>query len=162
MSHTVFPSLSAGSSWPIRTQACCRIFFLTFVLHTYFSILGYRKRKLLSSHCSFNFHSFSFSACSCGMWTFLDQGWNLRHSRDLSHSSDNAGSLTCCTTRELLFFFFPFFLVENTQKTSSLNHFLGIQFSSIRDIANVAKPSPRAISRTLFILQNGTTIPVEQ
>ena len=31
-----------------------------------------------------------------GIQTFLVQGSNLCHSRDLSHSSDNAGSLTHC------------------------------------------------------------------
>ena len=32
-------------------------------------------------------------------------GLNLCHSSDPSHCSDNAGSLTCCTTRERLSFF---------------------------------------------------------
>ena len=32
---------------------------------------------------------------------FLGQGSNLGHSQDSSHSSDKAGSLTHCTTREL-------------------------------------------------------------
>lgn len=31
------------------------------------------------------------------------QGWNLSHSSDPVCCSDNAGSLSCCTTRELLF-----------------------------------------------------------
>ena len=31
----------------------------------------------------------------------LGQGSNQRHSSDSSHLGDNAGSLTCCTTREL-------------------------------------------------------------
>ena len=33
------------------------------------------------------------------MWKFLAQVLNLHHSRDPSHCSDNAGSLTCPTTR---------------------------------------------------------------
>ena len=35
------------------------------------------------------------------MWKFLGQGLNLSHSSNLSCCSDNARSLTCCTTREL-------------------------------------------------------------
>ena len=38
--------------------------------------------------------------CTLSMWKFLGQGLNLRHSSDLSHCSDNWGSLTCCATRE--------------------------------------------------------------
>ena len=38
---------------------------------------------------------------SKGEWKFSGQGWDLNHSSDLSCCSDNAGSLTCCTTREL-------------------------------------------------------------
>ena len=38
------------------------------------------------------------------MQKFLGQGLNLCYSSDLSHSSDNAGSITHCTTRELLIF----------------------------------------------------------
>ena len=37
---------------------------------------------------------------------FLGQGLNPRHSSDPSHFSDNASSLTCCTTRELTFLSF--------------------------------------------------------
>lgn len=33
-----------------------------------------------------------------GMWKRLGQGWNLCHSGHLSRSSDNARSLTPCTT----------------------------------------------------------------
>ena len=39
--------------------------------------------------------------CDHGMWKFLGQGLNLCHSRDLSYYSDNARSLTYCTTKEL-------------------------------------------------------------
>ena len=38
------------------------------------------------------------------MWNFWGQGSNPCHSSDLSHSSDNSGSLTCGATRELDFF----------------------------------------------------------
>ena len=39
--------------------------------------------------------------CTHGMWWFPGRGSNLRHSSNLSHCRDNAGSLTCCTRREL-------------------------------------------------------------
>ena len=38
-----------------------------------------------------------------GIWRFPDQGLNPCLSSDPSHSSGNAISLTCCTTRELPF-----------------------------------------------------------
>lgn len=47
------------------------------------------------------------------MGKFPDQGSNLHHSSDLSHSSDNARFLTHCTTRGL-----PFFLLGLWQLTS--------------------------------------------
>ena len=47
---------------------------------------------------------FLFFGCTHGTWKFLGQGSNLCHSSDLSCPSDNAGSSTCCTTRELLGF----------------------------------------------------------
>ena len=42
-----------------------------------------------------------FFGCTCGLWKFLGQGSNLRHSCNQNHSSDNAGFLTCWATREL-------------------------------------------------------------
>ena len=36
-----------------------------------------------------------------GMWKFPGQGSNPCHSSNLSRFSDNAGSLTCCATKEL-------------------------------------------------------------
>ena len=47
----------------------------------------------------FPFFLFSFA---CGIQKFLGQGLYL------SHSSDNAGSLTCCATRELVNLVFKF------------------------------------------------------
>ena len=41
-----------------------------------------------------------------GMWKFLSQGSNPCHSCNPSHSSDNGGSLTHCTTKELLVIYF--------------------------------------------------------
>ena len=38
------------------------------------------------------------------MWKFQGEGLNRCHSPGRCHSSDNAGSLTHCTTRELFFF----------------------------------------------------------
>ena len=56
----------------------------------------------LSSHPSRN--SFFFFGHAHGMWKCLGQGSNMHHSRNLLPCSDNAGSLTHCTTREVLFF----------------------------------------------------------
>ena len=39
--------------------------------------------------------------CACGRWKFPGQGLNPHHSSGQSHCSDNAGSSTHCTTREL-------------------------------------------------------------
>ena len=36
------------------------------------------------------------------MWNFPGQGSNLSHNCDMYHDCDNAGSLTCCATREFL------------------------------------------------------------
>ena len=36
------------------------------------------------------------------MWQFLVQGWNPINSSNLNHNSGDTGSLTHCTTRELL------------------------------------------------------------
>ena len=46
------------------------------------------------------FFFFFFFCHSCGVWKFLGQGSNLYHSSHLSHSRDDIGSLTLCTTRE--------------------------------------------------------------
>ena len=45
---------------------------------------------------------FIYFGCTHGMQKFLGQGSNLLHSSNLSHSSDNAGSLTYWAIRELL------------------------------------------------------------
>ena len=47
-----------------------------------------------------------YVVCTHSIWKFLVQGLNLLHSSDLSHFSDNTGSLTCCAARELLDFIF--------------------------------------------------------
>ena len=43
-----------------------------------------------------------FFGCARGMWKFLGHGLKPCHSSDPGCCSDNAGSLTCCATRELL------------------------------------------------------------
>ena len=40
------------------------------------------------------------SGCVHSMWNFLGEGSNSHHSSSPSHHSDNARSLTCCSTRE--------------------------------------------------------------
>ena len=57
-----------------------------------------RRRSLVPFFFLFLFFFF-WLLTACG--SSLGQGSNLFHSRDLSHSSDNAGSLTCCASREL-------------------------------------------------------------
>ena len=47
-----------------------------------------------------------FFGCAPSMQKFLDQGSNPSHSSDLSQTSNDTGSLTCCTTRELWELFF--------------------------------------------------------
>ena len=78
-------------------------------------LLGVSSRGLSSGHtylwclsvCPsflFFFFFFFFFFCwpRCSIWKFQGQGWNLHHSSNRSCFSDNAGSLTCGTTRELL------------------------------------------------------------
>ena len=57
---------------------------------------------LFPHYCFFLSHSLFFLATLCGIWKFPGQGSNPCHCNDPSHCSDNAGSLTCCTTREFL------------------------------------------------------------
>ena len=57
------------------------------------------------------------------MWQFLGQGLNLHHSSDLSHCSDNAGSLACCAQENSC----PFFnWVVCLEKKFFLKEFLGV------------------------------------
>ena len=53
-----------------------------------------------------------FFGHTCSMWKFLGQGSNPCHHSDPNRCSDNAGSLTCCATRELLYGFLRCFRVE--------------------------------------------------
>ena len=45
---------------------------------------------------------FGFSGQAWGTWKFLGRGSNPSHSSNLSHCSDNTGSLTRCATMDLL------------------------------------------------------------
>ena len=69
-------------------------------------------RKILTNLINV-YSSFSFFGWARGMWKFLCQGSSLCCRSDLSHSSDNARSLTHWATRELLILFLTnfFFLV---------------------------------------------------
>ena len=53
----------------------------------------------------FSFFFFFFFGSTHGMWKFPGQASNLHHSSDLSRCSDHTGSLTPCTTREILIVF---------------------------------------------------------
>ena len=58
---------------------------------------------------SYIFYLFIYFCHAHSTWKFLGQGSNPCHSSDSSHRSDNAGSLTPCTTKEL-----PFPLLNRT------------------------------------------------
>ena len=59
---------------------------------------------------------FFFSQNQACMWRFLGQGSNLRHSADPSHSSDDAGSFTCCHQRAS----YSLFLLTRTHSRDSV------------------------------------------
>ena len=65
------------------------------------------------------YFSLSLFGCTHGMWKFLGQGSNPCHCSNPIQHIENAGSLTCCTTRELLklFFFFFFFFFAFSRVT---------------------------------------------
>ena len=65
-----------------------------------------------------------FFGCTHGTQKFTGQGLNLCHGGDLSHSSDNTGSLTHWTTRELLFFEWIIFLEVTVAFFRDLNFIL--------------------------------------
>ena len=69
-----------------------------------------------------------FWLCPHGMLKFLGQGSNPHHSCSLSHSSDNAGSLTHCATRERLIGLLGFF--------SSVKNFMGILIKIALNLQN--------------------------
>ena len=52
-----------------------------------------------------------FFGCSHSIWKFPGQGSNLHHSKDPSHSSDNAGSLNRCTTENIILWHFKIKIV---------------------------------------------------
>ena len=59
---------------------------------------------------------FLFFGHSCSMWKFLSQGLNL------NHSSDNANSLTCYVTRELLHYSFYLHFPNNVEYPVLIGH----------------------------------------
>ena len=83
-------------------------------------VLGDSSRHLLI------FYSFVVVVVLVACGKFPCQGLNLSHSRDLSHFSDNAGSLTHCATRELLIFY-PF----KSSSLTLLKQLLDVYFSNI-------------------------------
>ena len=56
-----------------------------------------KKGQLVLSICFLTL----FFGYTCGTWKFLGQGLDMRHGSASSQCSDNAGSLTHCTTRKL-------------------------------------------------------------
>lgn len=57
--------------------------------------------QYLSLAQAFIFPYFTFLAIPADMWIFLGQGSNWHPSINPSYGTDNAESLTCCTTKEL-------------------------------------------------------------
>ena len=60
---------------------------------------------------SLSFFFFFFFGHTCSMWKLPGQGWILRCRCDLCHRCRNAGSLTCCATRELSKLFKYFLII---------------------------------------------------
>ena len=73
---------------------CQRTFIKTSISH-----------QILENNYLLTWYYYYFFGCSHGMWKFPGQGSNPPRSSDPSHSSDNAVSLQCCTTRELQNYF---------------------------------------------------------
>ena len=62
----------------------------------------FRPKQVLVETCDYyTLPFFFFFDYTHDMRKFPGQGSNLHNSSDLSHSSDNPGSLTCSATREL-------------------------------------------------------------
>ena len=80
-----------------------------FILLSYPTSLNYFFYLLPSSYFQlfFSFLFFFFFGCAHGRWHLEVPGPGIEpyHSSDLSRSSENAGSLTHCATRELPAFF---------------------------------------------------------
>lgn len=57
--------------------------------------------------------------CTLGIWKPPGRGLNPRHRRDTNHCSDNAVSLTCCTTKGHLHFFQCMVLASMRSTTTS-------------------------------------------
>ena len=84
------------SSGSCKSSFYIKVAFHSFCLHSIFILLHlYTKRGL----CVFLL--LLLFGLIHGIRKFLSQGLNLCHSSNPSHCIDNAGSLTCCTTREL-------------------------------------------------------------
>ena len=85
-------------SWYMIAAMFLKFFYFNFYIISkwYFPLL--QNYWLYSSSCKV--HLFFFGP-AWSMWKFLGQGSNPCHSSDLSHCSDNARSLICCSTREL-------------------------------------------------------------
>ena len=94
----------------------CFIFVYYAIIFTIFLFAG-----LLTNNQSFFICLFSGGGYAHSIWKFLDQGSNPCHSSNLSHSSDNSGSLTCQDIRELPSFISNIYIC--TQKFSFMYHF---------------------------------------
>lgn len=85
------------------------------------SSLSNKNPKLILNNRLVGMLFFGGGGCTCSMWKFRGQGGiELCHSNDPSCCSDNAGSLTHYTTRELqaCFFFKPTSTLNSAQRSS--------------------------------------------
>ena len=65
-------------------------------------ILDFQPPEMWKNKCLIGILFCFVPGCTCGIQKFPVQGSNPHHSSNQSHCSENAGSLTHCTTRELL------------------------------------------------------------
>ena len=72
-----------------------------------------KSKQELDRQFFFHFSTLFFGRAH-GIWQFQGQGLNLHQSSSLSHSSENAGYLTCWATRELLIF--PLVIITGEKK----------------------------------------------
>ena len=92
-SKELMSSLVLQSTLLILIIATPAFFWVVFPVRAFFDPF--------TSNLSVSSYLFIYFGCTCGMWKFLGLGTNPCHSSNSSHCSDNTGSLTNCTAREL-------------------------------------------------------------
>ena len=140
------PNMSSkthGSSWKNKITSCVSTTFFQLFFHFYPSFHCYKLPKY-SFFSFFGTFFFWWGGCICSTQKFQDQGSNLCHNWDQSHSSDNTRSLTCCTTREL-----PWHIIY----TSWITCFLSLRKRSIHSMKAEIKLSSSRLYCTSAVLR---------